>query len=206
MSDGRAYFAFYRSFREALRGLPDGERLAILDALLAYAFDQTEPAPGGVVGMFFALARPILDRDWAQYRNGCKGGRKPMQNPIETQSEPALNPIIDKRERINDKREQKKDEFIAFWAAYPRKENKSAAYQEFQNAIEQGKNPDALIAAAKRYANEVRRDHIEKRYILGARRFIEDFGDTEALPVPQNNDGNPFDGLPMQEPLCPGEQ
>ena len=71
----RRYFPFYASFRECLSHLPDDDRLQCLDAILDYAFERKEPERGGIIKSIFPLIKPVLDRDWKQYENGCKGGR-----------------------------------------------------------------------------------------------------------------------------------
>lgn len=45
----RDSFIFYRSFARAINTLTDTERLALYDALVAYALDGTEPDRKSVV-------------------------------------------------------------------------------------------------------------------------------------------------------------
>lgn len=84
-------FLFYRSFADAANNLEDADRLAVYDALMAYALDGVEPAKGGIVGAMFALMRPVLDssskRHEANAENGKRGGR-----PKRTEEEPNSNP------------------------------------------------------------------------------------------------------------------
>lgn len=117
-------FWFYASFRDAAAHLQDADRLALYDALLAYAIDGDEPECGGVVGAMMALMIPNINASRARAErsraNGMRGGRRnnpeatqtePKRNPDESQSEPAENPdetII--KENENDKENDKEKE------------------------------------------------------------------------------------------------
>lgn len=54
---------FYRSFYEAIKNLPDKERLESLQAIFDYAFDGTMPTGAGVAMAMFLMAKPKIDRD-----------------------------------------------------------------------------------------------------------------------------------------------
>lgn len=89
-----AGFRWLPSYYEALRDLPDGDRLKLYDAVLDFGFgnDLAELPP--TLQGFFRLIVPTLEKsikfEEKQKANGMKGGRpaKPKQNPSETQAEP----------------------------------------------------------------------------------------------------------------------
>lgn len=76
----RDSFIFYRSFYEAIKGLPDNIRLEVFTAITEYALygKQPEKLKPFARGMF-TLIKPNLDTNTARYENGKKGGRKPKK-------------------------------------------------------------------------------------------------------------------------------
>ena len=92
-----AGFRWLPSYYEALRGLPDGDRLKLYDAVLDFGFgNDVEELPPTLQG-FFRLIVPTLEKsvkfEEKQKLNGAKGGRpaKPKANPPETQAKPRNN-------------------------------------------------------------------------------------------------------------------
>jgi len=111
-----AGFRWLPSYYEALRELPDRERLAIYDAILDYGFgNETAELPPFLAGLL-CLIRPTLDNsirfERKQRENGAKGGRpkkagkaideNPDENPEETQNEIDENPDENPEETQND--------------------------------------------------------------------------------------------------------
>ena len=105
----RDSFVFYRSFFEALNGLPFDEKGKCYNALADYALnsvipDNMEP----VARMFFTMARPQIDANIQKHQNGCKGakfghlGGRPRKNPEETPTKPQTNPTLPPNENVND--------------------------------------------------------------------------------------------------------
>ena len=91
------------SYYDAIRPLPDEQRLALYDAIMDYAFGGKEPddLPPILKG-YFVLLRPNINSSAKRYAasvgNGKKGGRppkrtqeKPEKNPAETQEKPSKN-------------------------------------------------------------------------------------------------------------------
>lgn len=93
----RESFIFYRSYAEALRELPDEQRLILYDAIMLYALDGKEPKLKGIEKAIFALIRPQLQANNKRYENGKKGGRtKSNINRNETETEPNANQNLTK--------------------------------------------------------------------------------------------------------------
>lgn len=82
---------FYRSFAEALRTLPDEDRLRMYDAIIDFGLDETEPTLDGVDAAMFTLIRPQLEANIHKYQNGIKGGRPRNQNKGESKPDENLN-------------------------------------------------------------------------------------------------------------------
>ena len=99
-------FVFYRSFSEAMEGLPAEEYKAIMVALCHYALDGEDPINlNPVCNTIFTLIKPQIDANSRKYENGCKGGRpkketeqKPSQNQTETKTKPNDNQSKTKQE------------------------------------------------------------------------------------------------------------
>lgn len=88
------------SYYDAVRDLPDEERLLIYDAIMDFGFgNDVGPLPPLLAG-YFKLMIPSIERsirfEEKQRANGCKGGRpaNPKDNPAITQLEPRENLAI----------------------------------------------------------------------------------------------------------------
>jgi len=91
-------FVFYRSFYEAIKELPDSDRLAMYDAICEYALEHENTAGTPVSRGMMALIIPQLEANFKRRVNGMQGGRpksdtkaKPNNNPAETKAEPNVN-------------------------------------------------------------------------------------------------------------------
>ena len=85
----RDSMVFYRNFRDALKKLPEKERLEAYEAIFAYAFDEIQP-PDTIAGAFAQTMVPMIDKNNKRYEDGKKGGRPP-KNQTETASKPSEN-------------------------------------------------------------------------------------------------------------------
>ena len=84
-------FRWLPSYYEAVWDLPDGDRLALYDAILDFGFgNPVSDLPSTLAG-FFRLIVPTLEKsvrfEAKQRENGLKGGR-PRNNPPKTLREP----------------------------------------------------------------------------------------------------------------------
>ena len=68
---------FYKSFYDAIKNLPDKERLEVLDAIFLYDFDNKNTKLFGISATIFTLIKPQLDANKKRYLSGKKGGRPP---------------------------------------------------------------------------------------------------------------------------------
>lgn len=93
-------FRVLPSYYEAIRDLPDPERLQIYDAIFDFGFGNEVKALPPLLNGYFMLMAPSLEKsvkfEEKQIANGKKGGRpqKPRQNPDETQTEPKENVAV----------------------------------------------------------------------------------------------------------------
>lgn len=58
-------------------------------------------------------------------------------------------------------------DFLRFWAAFPERSGKPAAYKAWLAAIARGADPEFIITAAKRYADDPRRNPKHTKYPQG---------------------------------------
>lgn len=103
MRDG---FVFYRSFREAIRELPEEERLKCYEVILDYALDEVVPNEVGISSAIFKLIKPQIDANNKRYENGKKGGRG---NRTETKPKPNTNQDVTKVEPKEKEKEKVKE-------------------------------------------------------------------------------------------------
>lgn len=99
-------FLMLPSYYNAIRPLPDEQRLALYDAIMDYVFGGKEPEDlSPILNGYFVLLRPNIDSSAKRYAasvgNGKKGGRPPNGN----KEEPGKNPI--KTQRKPDKNQEK---------------------------------------------------------------------------------------------------
>ena len=85
---------FYKSFADALKALPDKDRLELYDAIFAFGIYDEEPKLSGVNSAVFTLVRPQIEANNRKYENGSKGGRP--KNQTETKTKPNNNQSITK--------------------------------------------------------------------------------------------------------------
>ena len=103
MSELRDSFIFYRDWREALKKLPDKEKVEIYDAIVDYGLDGIEKALSPIADVVMSLIKPQIIRDRDKYLqflekqrvNGAKGGR-PSKNPTVSDENPK-NPSLSEK-------------------------------------------------------------------------------------------------------------
>ena len=93
---------FYRSFYEALQGLPLEQKGLIYDAIFNYGLNQELTELEGISKTVFTLIKPQLDANLKRFENGKKGGRKKeVENQKETKKEPKQNQTESKTKANN---------------------------------------------------------------------------------------------------------
>jgi hypothetical protein len=84
-------FVFYHEWAEAIKDLPDEDRLEIYEAIVAYSETGEEPDLYGAAKLAFKFIKPQIDRNSEKYEkraersreNGKRGGRpKNPENPV----------------------------------------------------------------------------------------------------------------------------
>ena len=95
----------YKSFYEAIKGLPDDIRLALHDAIMEYGLYGIEPEKlDPVARCVFVLIKPQIDANNRKYENGKKGGRprKAEANQDASDKEPTdSQKVTDKKPNKN---------------------------------------------------------------------------------------------------------
>lgn len=132
----RRQFTFYRSYYEAVMQLPVRSRGMVLEAIVAYALDGTEPETlTAIQKAVFILVRPTLDAGRKKADNGRLGGSKPKANRKQTKRE--IEGEKEKEGEIEDEclRGESLDavRFDSFWQSYPKKVGKKAAWEVWKS-------------------------------------------------------------------------
>ena len=76
------------------------------------------------------------------------------------------------KEEIKNKENKYSAGFCAVWEAYPRKDEKGQAYRQYKARLNNGFSEDELLTAVKRYADQCREQHTDKRYIKLCSTFL----------------------------------
>ena len=109
-------FLMLPSYYDAIRPLPNDQRLALYDAIMDYVFGGKEPKNlSPILKGYFVLLRPNIDSSAKRYaasvENGRRGGRptketheKPGKNPAKTQHKPSKNQEKDKEKEMERER------------------------------------------------------------------------------------------------------
>ena len=170
---------FYRSFYDALRNIPDDERLRVYDAIMEYSMYDVEPDLDGTSLAVFLLVKPQIDANNKRYANGCKAKRNQDGTKLDAKhNQESTKPEAKEKEKEKEKvKEKEKDKtytcaFEEFWSVYPRKQEKAKAYASYKARLTDGFSEDELMTAVKRYADECEARSTEKRYIKLCATFL----------------------------------
>lgn len=176
----RDQFTYYRSFQEALTELPDDLRLGVMDAIINYALDGTEPQGlCAMQRMAFRLIRPNLDASRKKAMAGKIGGSRSKANRKQTASkkENENEGEIEKENEIENEIEiEIEDEclrtgFERFWASYPLKIGKDQAWEIWQ---ELQPDADAVCGKVREWNGSHRWYRENGRFIPNPARFLEE--------------------------------
>ena len=186
--EGRKQFTFYRSYYEALRKLPDHQRLGALEAVITYALDATEPVGlDDMQAMAFLLIRPTLDAAWKKAASGKRGGSAAKANRKQSASKGEIEKENEIETEIENEIEDEclwREGFERFWELYPEKVGKAKAELAWQEI-----RPDEKTAcdAVRRWLRSEQWSRENGRFIPRAAKFLRErhFEDapTEKVPV-----------------------
>lgn len=127
-------FIFYRSFAEALEGLPAEDFKRCVNALCEYALDGKEPElDNAIVKMFFTLVRPQIDANSKRREAGRSGGLAKASKSVATLKQNVPN--ANANENVNANAKEK-----------TLREPKGSLSQSDQK-IARGKEPEAAVEA-----------------------------------------------------------
>lgn len=179
--EGRKQFTFYRSYYEAIKKLSARRRLGVLEAVIAYGLDGTEPESlDAVQEMAFKLIRPTLDAGHRMAAGGrrakvskslpkgmAKEGEKEKENEIETEIENE----IEIENETETERYAGAEGFDAFWDAFPDKVGKEAARKVWRDL-----RPDAgeVLEGLRRWKKSVQWSKDGGRYVSRPAKFLRE--------------------------------
>lgn len=199
--DARGQFTFYRSFWDAIRCLPKKDRLPILEAIISYALDGTEPASlTQSQTALFSLIRPNLDASRKKAKSGKTGGSvkqtasKPEANDKQTESksqapvkQTASEKEKEKEKEIEIEGEEEKEKkhpallcdgklFTSFFDAYPNKRKRDAAWEQWKAINPDQATVEKIMAALAAWKHSTQWTEDGGRFIPLAANFLGDSG------------------------------
>ena len=71
----RDSFVFYKSWEDAIEQLPEAEQARAYRNIIRYACTGEKPETGGLAGIVYTMAKPIIDANNKRFSDGIKGGR-----------------------------------------------------------------------------------------------------------------------------------
>lgn len=214
--DARGQFTFYRSFWDAIRCLPKKDKLPILEAIISYALDGTEPT--GLTQSqtaLFSLIRPNLDASRKKAKSGKSGGSakqttsKQEANAKQTESKP-LSPD---KQTANEKENEKENEveieiegekekkhpalicdgkcFTSFFDAYPNKRKRDDAWEKWKALNPDHATVDQIMSAVAAWKKSTQWTEDGGRFIPLAVNFLSDSGYWLTPPAASLTAGTP---------------
>lgn len=167
IQESRKQFTFYRSFWDAVKNLPDDERLMILDSIIRYALFAHRPQElPSYLESIFVLIQPTLDTA-RRKADAFKGNPENKSEGRKNEKAPDKETEKEKKKETETETEKKKEgegnspkkegegnsltkegegnspeeEFEVFWQSYPfhRRRNKRAAQEAWNNLSEKNR-------------------------------------------------------------------
>ena len=197
--DERGQFTFYRSFWEAVKGLPKKDRLPILEAIISYALDGT--VPSGLTqsqSAFFLLVKPNLDASRKKAANGKQGGSKPKANgkqnaskkENEKEEENEIEIEIEEEKEKERSESEVKASFASFWAAYPKQIGEADAADAWAKVATSADIVQQIMTGLDGWTKSEQWRENGGRFIPKAAKFLTD-GYWMSPPAEQNGNREP---------------
>lgn len=199
--DNRGQFTFYRSFWEAVKGLPKKDRLPILEAIIEYALDGTNPS--GLTqsqSAFFLLVKPNLDASRKKAASGRQGGSKKKANgkQSETEKENEIEKENENEIEIEGEKEKKQTDpaienlFDVFWSSYPNQIGRDAAKDAWCSMSLTESLAREIIDRLKDWCKSDLWKEKGGRFIPRAAKFLTD-GYWQSRPATESTGGRELD-------------
>lgn len=155
--------------------------------------------PSGIPNMgIHSIGKDSIEENRVDNNICANQGAKTESAPSEDHHN-SIDDVVNKHIRML-RAEEYPDHFNEFWSAYPRKKDKGMAYKAYMARIRSGYKPEDIIAAAKAYAAECRRNHTATDYIKHPKTFVgpsEPF--VEYIPKHDNTEPSEKNGNPYAE-------
>lgn len=181
--DERGQFTFYRSFWEAIKGLPKKDKLPILEAIISYALDGE--LPKGLTqsqSAFFSLVKPNLDSARKKAANGKQGGSKPKANSKqnaskkenEKEEENEIEIEIEEEKEKEQSESEVKASFASFWAAYPKQIGEADAAEAWAKVATSADVAQQIMSGLDGWKKSEQWRENGGRFIPKAAKFLTD--------------------------------
>ena len=180
---------FYRSFREAIKLLPEEERLKAYEMIFDYAFDDKESDENGIASAIFKLVKPQIDANNKRYENG----KRPKRNISKTEakqkqnvSKPEANVNDNVNENVNIKESVKEKPQKHKYGSYGNVRLTDAELDKLNNDYGESKT-EAAIRFLDEYIAE--KDYKSKSHYLAMRRWVFQAVEDRKTKKPDNRLG-----------------
>ena len=173
---------FYRSFYEALKDLPDSERLQVYDAIFSYGLDQKDAQMTGITSVIWKLIKPNIDANLRRYENGLKGAKakqkqsKPKAKGKQTGSKPKANVDVDVDKDEDKDVNENKDIYTKF-------AHLKISVTENKKLIELGYTQDEIIQVYRAIENYAKNKNYKSLYLTAINWLVKNFG--KRVPLAQ---------------------
>ena len=194
-------FTFYKSYWDTAQAIPDpGQRLAFLEACIAYTLEDAEPEQlPAFANLAFTAVRKQLDKSKAKGSNAKKHEEENKQdktesneikqkqtkpNKIKTHTDTVTDTDTVTEDKNNNVRQaapvndaQLSEEFEKLWKMYPkdRRRGKKKAAAAYKRVRTRQKNPVAytdVLLGINRYNAHISAHQIDSRYVLQGETFF----------------------------------
>ena len=190
--DERGQFTFYRSFWEAVKGLPKKDKLPILEAIISYALDGIEPSGlSQSQHAFFLLVKPTLDSSRKKAASGKQGGKSVKATDKQTASKPQANHKQTESEKEREKEKENEIEiegekdkeqtasspfcgklFTSFWEEYPKKIDREGAWDAWKILAPSTETAEQILSALAAWKKSSQWTEDGDRFVPNAAKFL----------------------------------
>jgi hypothetical protein len=179
--DERNQFTFYRSFWEAVKGLPKKDRLPILESIIEYALDGKSPSGlSQSQSAFFLLVKPNLDASRKKAANGKQGGSKSKAKSKQTETKKENEEENENEIEIEGEKEKKQTALVldtlfeSFWSAYPNQIARDAAKEAWDELKLSVEDAQRIIASVATWRKSEAWSEKGGKFIPRAAKFLAD--------------------------------
>lgn len=179
---------FYASFWGAISSMSKKDQLPVFRAVISYGlFGYHKESLSAGQDAFFSLMKPVLDSSRKKAANGKHGGSKTKANGKQNATDNEVENEIENEVEIEKEKEnesKRTEAFEQFWSAYPRKEGKQKALEEF---LKVEADLDVLLLALEKHKKSAQWQKNGGQFIPHAATWLVGKRWMDELLIPAND-------------------